>query len=35
MSWWLSKYVQSYLDGQLADSANADSFQAISKWRYH
>jgi hypothetical protein len=35
MSWWLSKYVQSYLDGQLADSANSDSFQAISKWRYH
>lgn len=36
MSWWLSKYVQNYLDDQLSDgSANTGSFNAIRQWRSH
>jgi len=36
MSWWLSKYVQSYLDAQVAKaSVNATSFEAIRNWRAH
>jgi WD40 repeat protein len=36
MSWWLSKYVQNYLDDQLSDSsANTGSFNAIKQWRSH
>jgi len=35
MSWWLSKYVQRYLDAQAEASANTTSFKAIRAWRAH
>ena len=31
MSWWLSQPVQAYLDAQVCDKANQDSFTALLK----